>query len=258
MQKIAWKTGTSFGFRDAWAVGVTPKFAVGVWVGNASGEGKPNLIGARTAGPVMFDIFDILPSSKWFETPYKNFIEAEICRASGHLKGRFCENTDTVLILPKGQQTSPCPYHQQILLTADERFRVYEHCAEESDIVWRNWFVLPPAWSWYYKQHHPDYKSLPPFKSGCGQGSQRPMQFIYPQANATVHLPKQMDGSKGKITFELAHNKRNAIVFWHINNEYIAATSDFHTLSVNLPEGKHYITVVDDEGNTLSSAVFIK
>jgi penicillin-binding protein 1C len=89
MQKIAWKTGTSYGFRDAWAVGVTPKYVVGVWVGNASGEGKPNLTGARTAGPVMFDIFDFLPSSPWFETPQGAFVEAEICRQSGYLKGRF-------------------------------------------------------------------------------------------------------------------------------------------------------------------------
>ena len=57
MQTIAWKTGTSYGFRDAWAVGVTPRYAVGVWVGNATGEGKPGLVGAQTAGPVLFDIF---------------------------------------------------------------------------------------------------------------------------------------------------------------------------------------------------------
>ena len=60
MQTIAWKTGTSYGFRDAWAVGVTPRYAVGVWVGNATGEGKPGLVGARTAGPVMFDVFNLV------------------------------------------------------------------------------------------------------------------------------------------------------------------------------------------------------
>ena len=63
MQTIAWKTGTSYGFRDAWAVGVTPRYTVGVWVGNATGEGKPGLVGAQTAGPVLFDIFSYLPSS---------------------------------------------------------------------------------------------------------------------------------------------------------------------------------------------------
>ncbi|WP_192919460.1 penicillin-binding protein 1C, partial [Bacteroides xylanisolvens] len=98
MQTIAWKTGTSYGFRDAWAVGVTPRYTVGVWVGNATGEGKPGLVGAQTAGPVLFDIFSYLPSSPWFERPTGVFVDAEICRQSGHLKGRFCEETDTVLI----------------------------------------------------------------------------------------------------------------------------------------------------------------
>ncbi len=118
MQTIAWKTGTSYGFRDAWAVGVTPKYAVGVWVGNATGEGKPGLVGARTAGPVLFDVFNLLPSSPWFERPQGELVEAEICRQSGHLKGRFCEETDTLLILPAGLKTEACliitrsPYRQ--------------------------------------------------------------------------------------------------------------------------------------------------
>ena len=126
MQTIAWKTGTSYGFRDAWAVGVTPRYAVGVWVGNATGEGKPGLVGAQTAGPVLFDIFSYLPSSSWFERPTGVFVDAEICRQSGHLKGRFCEETDTVLILPAGLRTEACPYHHLVTLSADESHRIYE------------------------------------------------------------------------------------------------------------------------------------
>ncbi|GHT10363.1 penicillin-binding protein 1C [Bacteroidia bacterium] len=258
MQKIAWKTGTSYGFRDAWAVGATPKYVVGVWVGNASGEGKPNLTGARTAGPVMFDIFDFLPSSEWFEEPSGEFVEAEICRLSGHLKGRFCEETDTALICPNGLRTEPCPYHISVNLTIDERFRVYESCAETEATVRKDWFVLPPAWAWFYKQRHPEYKSLPPFLSGCGEDNYQPMQFIYPQGNTKVHLPKQLDGSPGEITFELAHNKLNVTVFWHIDSEYIAATNDFHKLSVRLSPGNHNITAVDDEGNTLSCRIEVE
>jgi penicillin-binding protein 1C len=258
MQKIAWKTGTSYGFRDAWAVGVTPKYVVGVWVGNASGEGKPNLTGARTAGPVMFDIFDFLPSSQWFESPPGAFVEAEVCRQSGYLKGRFCEETDSVLICPNGLRTEPCPYHISVNLSADERFRVYESCVGTEATVQQNWFVIPPAWAWFYKQHHPEYKALPPFKPGCGEDSRQPMQFIYPQGNVKVHLPKQLDGSAGDITFELAHSNRNATVFWHIDNEYIASTTDFHKLSVKLSIGNHFVTVVDDEGNTLSCRIEVE
>ncbi|MDR3339799.1 MAG: penicillin-binding protein 1C [Candidatus Symbiothrix sp.] len=258
MQKIAWKTGTSYGFRDAWAVGVTPKYVVGVWVGNASGEGKPNLTGAKTAGPVMFDIFELLPASRWFKAPSGEFIEAEICRLSGHLKGRFCEETDTVLICPNGLRTAPCAYHIPVNLTADERLRVYESCIATESVVRKSWFVLPPAWAWFYKQQHPEYKSLPAFKPGCGEDSSRPMQFIYPQGNTKIHPAKQLDGSYGKITFELAHNNPAAVVFWHIDNEYISSTSDFHKLSVILSPGIHSVTTVDNEGNTLSCSVEVE
>lgn len=108
----------SHGFRDAWAVGVTPHYAVGVWVGNATGEGKPGLVGARTAGPVLFDIFSLLPPTQWFKRPENVFVKAEVCRKSGHLKGRFCEETDTLLILPAGLKTEACPYHHLITLSA--------------------------------------------------------------------------------------------------------------------------------------------
>lgn len=164
MQTIAWKTGTSYGFRDAWAVGVTPRYTVGVWVGNATGEGKPGLVGAQTAGPVLFDIFSYLPSSPWFERPTGVFVDAEICRQSGHLKGRFCEETDTVLILPAGLRTEACPYHHLVTLSADESHRIYENCANTEPTIQKSWFALPPVWEWYYKQHHPEYKPLPPFK----------------------------------------------------------------------------------------------
>ena len=255
MQKIAWKTGTSYGFRDAWAIGISPKYVVGVWVGNASGEGRPNLTGAKTAGPVMFDIFELLPTSQWFEQPVGQFVEVEVCRQSGHLKSRFCEDTDTVLICPNGLHTDPCPYHTIVNLTADEQFRVYETCAEAGTTIRKSRFVLPPAWAWYYRQHHPEYKSLPPLKPGCGEGGYQPMQFIYPQGNAKVNLPKQLDGTAGEITFELAHNNPAAVVFWHIDNEYIASTTDFHKLSVQLLPCIHFVTVVDNEGNSLSCRI---
>lgn len=257
MQTIAWKTGTSYGFRDAWAVGVTPRYVVGVWVGNASGEGKPGLVGARTAGPVLFDIFNLLPSSRWFDTPYPEFTEAEVCRQSGHLKGRFCEETDTILIRPNGLRSTTCPYHHRVHLTADESQRVYANCIGTEATVERSWFTLPPAWEWYYKQNHPEYRSLPPFKPGCGEDARQLMQFIYPQMNARVVLPRQLDGSPGQITFELVHSNPHASVYWHLDNNYITSTRDFHKISLIPDKGKHSLTVVDDEGNSHSVTFFV-
>ena len=258
MQTIAWKTGTSYGFRDAWAVGVTPRYAVGVWVGNATGEGKPGLVGAQTAGPVLFDIFNLLPSSSWFTRPAGIFVEAEVCRKSGHLKGRFCDETDTLLVLPAGLRTEACPYHHLVTLSADESQRIYENCANTEPTLRKSWFTLPPVWEWYYKQHHPEYKPLPPFKAGCGEDTFQPMQFIYPPMNARIKLPKQLDGSKGFLTVELAHNKPNATVFWHLDETYQAQTQDFHKISLQPAAGKHSLTAVDGEGNTISTTFFVE
>ncbi|MCS3219399.1 penicillin-binding protein 1C [Bacteroides thetaiotaomicron] len=258
MQTIAWKTGTSYGFRDAWAVGVTPRHAVGVWVGNATGEGKPGLVGAQTAGPVLFDIFNLLPSSSWFTRPVGIFVEAEVCRKSGHLKGRFCDETDTLLVLPAGLRTEACPYHHLVTLSADESQRIYENCANTEPTLRKSWFTLPPVWEWYYKQHHPEYKPLPPFKAGCGEDTFQPMQFIYPPMNARIKLPKQLDGSKGFLTVELAHNNPNATVFWHLDETYQAQTQDFHKISLQPAAGKHSLTAVDGEGNTISTTFFVE
>mgnify|MGYP000271912138 CR=1 FL=1 len=259
MHPVAWKTGTSYGFRDAWAVGVTPRYAVGVWVGNATGEGKPGLVGARTAGPVLFDIFNLLPSSpKWFERPTDIFVEAEICRQSGHLKSRFCEETDSMLILPSGLKTEACPYHHLITLSADGTHRIYENCANTEPTIQKSWFTLPPVWEWYYKQHHPEYTPLPPFKSGCGEDALQIMQFIYPPMNAHIVLPKLLDGSRGVVTVELAHSNPNTTIFWHLDETYLTQTQDFHKISLQPVPGKHSLTAVDSEGNSISTTFYVE
>lgn len=257
MHPIAWKTGTSHGFRDAWAVGVTPHYAIGVWVGNATGEGKPGLVGARTAGPVLFDIFSLLPPTQWFKRPGNVFVKTEVCRKSGHLKGRFCEETDTLLILPAGLKTEACPYHHLITLSADETHRIYENCANLEPTIQKSWFTLPPVWEWYYRQHHPEYSPLPPFKPGCGEDALQPMQFIYPPMNARIVLPKQMDGSPGYMTAELAHGNPATTIFWHLDNTYLTQTQDFHKISSQPTPGKHSLTAVDSAGNTVTTTFYI-
>lgn len=257
MHPIAWKTGTSHGFRDAWAVGVTPHYAIGVWVGNATGEGKPGLVGARTAGPVLYDIFSLLPPTQWFKRPGNVFVKTEVCRKSGHLKGRFCEETDTLLILPAGLKTEACPYHHLITLSADETHRIYENCANLEPTIQKSWFTLPPVWEWYYRQHHPEYSPLPPFKPGCGEDALQPMQFIYPPMNARIVLPKQMDGSPGYMTAELAHGNPATTIFWHLDNTYLTQTQDFHKISLQPTPGKHSLTAVDSAGNTVTTTFYI-
>lgn len=255
MRRVAWKTGTSFGFRDAWAVGVTPKYLVAVWTGNASGEGRPGLTGARTSARVMFDLFNLLPPTSRFETPYSHLSEVVVCRESGCLMGLHCppSSADTVLVPFKAMQGSVCSYHQPIHVSDDERYRVYEHCAAGRGIRPVSWFVLPPSWEWYYKQQHPAYRSLPPFSPECRDGaSGEAMQFIYPYPGSVIKITRQLDGSQGKAVFELAHRNPSARVFWHLDNEYLGETADVHQMGLAPESGEHSVTVVDEVGNSLS------
>lgn len=237
IKEVAWKTGTSYGFRDAWAVGVTPDYAVGVWAGNAQGQGVPGLVGARAAGPVMFDIFNLLPSTEydraysrngWFKEPaYGDYIVAEVCPKSGHLKSVNCDLSDTLMLPKKAIKSEPCPYHKTI---GDEKV-----------------FVLPPSMEWYYKQHHPEYSPLPPH-----QESSSPMEFIYPENGAKLFIPRQLDGTIQGVTFNLAHRKPMTTVFWHLDNEYVGETKMIHQITLIPSIGKHTVTAVDDAGNSVS------
>ncbi len=254
MQKIAWKTGTSFGFRDGWAVGINPKYVVGVWVGNSDGEGRPGLTGARTAGMVMFDIFNSLPKSRWFATPENNLVKTVVCKESGMLMGINCPQTsaDSIWITKKGTETDACSFHIRVNVSEDYKYRVYENCAGGRGIVQTSWFVLPPSWEWFYKEQHPSYQMLPPFSPECIDEDQtKTMEFIYPFANSVVSIPKQLDGSAGKVIFELAHRNPQTKVYWHLDDTYVGETQNFHKKELAPPAGKHRLTVVDETGNSL-------
>ena len=109
--ELAWKTGTSFGNRDAWAIGTNSRYVVGVWVGNANGEGRPELTGVGSAAPVLFDVFNLLPRKKWFQTPLNDLQYADVCALSGHLAQDDCPKIRQ-LIPRKGMKTSVCGYHK--------------------------------------------------------------------------------------------------------------------------------------------------
>lgn len=251
---VAWKTGTSYGNRDAWAIGLTPEFTVGVWVGNASGEGRPDLTGINAAAPILFDVFKSLRPSKWFTPPYDDMNQVAVCRFSGHRVGQYCSTIDTLWIQNQGLSTLPCPYHKLIHLDQSEKYRVNTTCESISDIVPKAWFVLPPVQEFYFRQKNPFYKQLPPYRVDCigSNQSQKNMELIYPPANAKIFIPLEIDGTEGEVVFKLAHRDDNANVYWHVNREFIATTSVFHEISLRPAAGIHVLTIVDESGETIT------
>jgi penicillin-binding protein 1C len=252
-QKIAWKTGTSFGFRDGWAIGVTPKNVVAVWVGNTDGEGRPGLIGVQTAAPILFDIFRLLPNVSWFSKPKYNFSFVPVCRQSGYRANIDCPDVDTLLMPPNGIKVPLCVYHKIIHLDATGNYRVTEQCESPSAMLHKSWFILSPAMEYYYKQRNADYKILPPFKEGCAFAETgKVMEIIYPQPDAKIYVPLEVSGEKGKTVFSAAHRRNGAKIFWSLDDNFIGTTQNFHQIALNPAAGKHIITLVDENGLSVS------
>ncbi|MGV8879730.1 MAG: penicillin-binding protein 1C [Sphingobacteriaceae bacterium] len=249
-QRIAWKTGTSFGFRDGWAIGVTPKFVVAVWVGNTDGEGRPGLTGINTAAPILFEIFRLLPVTRdWFNMPVSDMAKISVCRESGFRAGENCDHADEVWIPKTGLRSAVCPYHQLIHLDATQKWQVNADCEPPSKMTHQSWFVLPPSMEYYYKARNYQYRSLPPFRSDCAQSSASAMELIYPKSGASVYIPLEADGSRGRMICNAAHRQRGVKIYWHLDNQYVGETTDFHQLSLNPSPGKHTLTLVDANGN---------
>ncbi|HET8865435.1 MAG TPA: penicillin-binding protein 1C [Gracilimonas sp.] len=250
-RKVAWKTGTSFGYRDGWAVGVTPEYVVGVWVGNEDGEGRPGLTGVRVAAPILFDIFDLLPETSWFSEPVYVMKEVEICRKSGHKAGQYCEETDLVSVPLPGLKTGVCPYHRRVHVDEAQQWRVNSSCSDIYEMKAVNRFVLPPVEEWYYRKSHAGYKTLPELKPGCGDQEIASMKLVYPYRTSTIFVPTELDGSQGKTVFEVAHRGDKARIFWHLNEQYLGETSRIHQMPLSPKPGNHTLTLIDDNGEKL-------
>ena len=227
VRKAAWKTGTSYGFRDAWAVGMTPEYTIGVWAGNADGSGVPGLTGARAAGPAMFDILNLLPESKgWFQEPDidNGVVMAEVCAESGYLAGAECTERRTMMLPEAALDSEPCPYHHG------------------------GTFTLPPTMEWYYRPHHPEY--TPP------KAAEKVMEFIYPQNGTTITIPGRRSG-EGAV-FRVAHRRQNATLWWHLDGTIVGETRLVHSLRLGPGPGQHTLTVVDDEGESATVAFAVR
>jgi penicillin-binding protein 1C len=250
--ELAWKTGTSFGFRDGWAVGTTPGYVIGVWTGNADGEGRPGLTGTAAAAPILFDIFNYLGSDKTFIRPTEEMTTITVCRESGYRAGTDCPETEETWACVSGLKSDACPYHRIVHLNKTKTFRVTSACAAPYEIINEKRFVLPPAMEFYYKQKHPEYKTVPPTAPGCTDDKTIPaMEFIYPTPGVKIFIPRDQTGQMTRVVPEIAHRDPSKKIFWHLDEMYLATTRFIHQIELPAGMGQHVLTAVDEDGYTI-------
>jgi len=252
---VAWKTGTSYGLRDAWAVGVTPAYTVGVWAGNADGQGNPEISGLAAAAPILFATINRLETRGVIRKPRGSFQRLTVCRDSGLLASELCPRLEVDVPI-ESHFNRICTYHQWIHLDPSRQFRVDSTCESVERMTHESRLVLPPVMEFYYRKYHPDYRPLPPFRGDCGgalqaESGRRVMNLIYPEPNTSVYIPIDLDGRPGWVIFEAVHREYQSTIYWHLDENYLGSTRDFHQITLRPAPGEHRLTLVDDSGRRI-------
>lgn len=253
-QKIAWKTGTSFGNRDAWSIGLTPKYAVSIWVGNASGKGDPLLSGIKTAAPILFEIFSMLPSNaSWFEMPDSGILDRKTCKQSGYIASQYCDEYEMIKTPKFITKTKICPYHKPFFVSKEEKF-----CITRKDNLaitghLKNYFKLPPMMEKYYCQNHPEYEKTPPkFQN---QSEVDNIKIIYPKPFQHIFIPIKKENTG--VFFAEATHKENTTIYWHLDNIFLGETQHFHQIKIITTDGIHTLLAEDQYGNQESIEFYL-
>lgn len=245
--RVAYKTGTSWGFRDAWSLGVTPDYVIGVWIGNASSEGRPGLTGVKVAAPLLFKVLNQLhqkkTSSQWANNDFQS--QATTCAHSGYLASSICPSQE-VRALPKTNQMKVCPYHVNIQLNlAGER--VHSQCKDFNEARDSTIFQLPPKMSHYYQLNQA--KKILDWSTQCPIQKTN-FQITYPDNHSKIILPKMLNNKTQGIYFDAQHHNEQEVLYWFINGKYLSSTVEIHQIEAYLDVGSHSLSVQDKDGNT--------
>ncbi len=250
-QLISWKTGTSHGFRDAWAVGLNGEVLVLVWVGNADGEGRADLTGIKAAAPLMHSIMRLSDSDpRWLED-LKPFMRREnVCEVSGMLANKFCPSSEQE-VTRNAENSGLCSYHKNLILDSSELYRITSDCYPLAKSVEKSFLILPSIQGFYYQQSFAEYAGLPPLHPDCSDNI-NPIGIIYPNPNSRVFIPKEITGETGRVVFHATHQSENSTLYWHLDENYLGTTKEDHQMSAWLPPGNHLLTVMDENGNKVT------
>ncbi|MEO5997030.1 MAG: penicillin-binding protein 1C [Chitinophagaceae bacterium] len=248
MPKIAWKTGTSYGRRDAWSIGYNKKYTVGTWVGNFSGIGIPELSGANIATPLLFKIFNSIDydsNEEWFQQP-KDCEMRMVCTETGLVPNDQCAEVRMDYFIPLISSTSKCNNLQEIMISADSKISYCKSCMPENGYQKKSFKIITPEMQAYFTENKMEYDKIPPHNPLCEkifrEGSP---QITFPSDKAEYLISKK-NPEPLQLTCRVGSDANK--VFWYINNKFykssMAGTKQFF-----IPEeGPTKISCTDDKG----------
>lgn len=258
MPKIAWKTGTSYGRRDAWSIGYNKNYTVGVWVGNFSAAGVPELSGATVATPLLFKIFNSIDydsDQEWFRQPADCEIR-QVCSETGMLPNEHCTTTSTDYFIPLISSTSKCDNMQEVILSADEKTSYCKLCMPENGYKKKWYKIISPDMQHYFEEHHVAYEKIPVHNPGCEKVFREGAPMITSPRSGSEYLISK----KNPEPIQLSCNVSNDVskVYWYVNNRFFK-TAEARSKQFFLPdEGPIKISCTDDKGRNRDVWIRVK
>lgn len=258
MPKIAWKTGTSYGRRDAWSIGYNKNYTVGVWVGNFSALGIPELSGANVATPLLFRIFNTIDydsDQEWFTQP-KDVEVRMVCSETGMPPSDHCSSTVTDYFIPLISGTQTCSNQEEIAVSPNEKISYCKTCQPETGYKKKWYKIVSPEMQHYFDEHHIMYVQIPPHNPNC--------ERVFAGGAPVITFPKNgaeyLISRKNPEPLQLTCNVGNDVgkVFWYIDDKFYKS-ADVKTKQFFMPdEGPVKISCTDDKGRNRNIWIRVK
>ena len=256
-QTAAWKTGTSYAFRDAWTVGVLGPYVLAVWVGNFDGSANPAFVGSSAAAPLFFGIADALAASlpngsyERLPSPNLNLRKVEICTGTGDLPGRYCPKTEPSWFIPGVSPIRVSNVHRAIRVDrttglracsfdpATTRKAVYEFWPSEILALYRQAGVSilsPPKWS-------PECSLDVQASAGLAPA------ITSPSPRVTYHA--RLEATDGSGIALLARTDSDVeTLYWFVNDKFLAEVDRDEPYIWRPTAGEYRVLAVDDHGRS--------
>jgi penicillin-binding protein 1C len=258
---VAWKTGTSYAFRDAWAIGLTDDYVLAVWLGNFDGSSNANFIGRTAAGPLLFELLALLPQDNaarqqlFTAAPELNLKQVALCSRSGELPNKYCPQTEPGWFIPGVSPIKVSDVHRAVPVYIDSGLRACAHQPPDTELnVYEFW---PSDIARAYQLAGLMLQKPPPYRQACDglALSSQPPQIRSPQASLTYQLGTQPE--QQKIALQASFDGAVTQAHWFIDHRYLGAVAPGDTLFWQGEAGEFQLRVVDDLGGVATQRLSI-
>jgi penicillin-binding protein 1C len=257
---IPWKTGTSYGHRDAWSIGIAGSYVVGVWLGNFGGTGRPHLVGREVAAPLLFDLVDLLPTHEpgsWHILP-SGIRFREVCALSGAPPSKQCTQTRWEAYIPGVSPTKSCSIHREICVDSESGCLVCSRCRSEGQYETRTVEWWPSQVAMFLASNHTPPAPIPPHNPACPTfGTTEPPRIVAPQPGLEVHIRPGIPLEDQQIALSGSVSRACGEMYWFLNGDLIWRGPPGAPAFLVPTAGDHRLCLKDDAGRTATTRLVV-